>query len=78
MSLRPGMQDPPIGFKDLMLLKSVNADTFISLTSAFQPGGYRRPAGSNRAYGGHVYAQAVLAAAKTIPTGFVVHVSRFY
>jgi hypothetical protein len=42
--------------------------TFLSRRPAYSPGGF------TRAYGGHVYAQAALAAARTVRAGFVLHV----
>lgn len=59
-----------IPFTELLRLeKTAAADqTFKSLTKAFSPGG------GTSAYGGHVFAQAVWAAAHTVKEGFVVHV----
>jgi hypothetical protein len=42
--------------------------TFLSRSPAYSPGGF------TRAFGGHVYAQAALAAARTVRAGFVIHV----
>ena len=42
--------------------------TFLSRRPAYSPGGF------TRAFGGHVYAQAALAAARTVRPGFVLHV----
>jgi hypothetical protein len=42
---------------------------FESIHPAFGPGNMQR------AFGGHVYAQAVVAATKTVKSGFAVHVS---
>jgi hypothetical protein len=55
-------------FKTLMGLRNLDDWTFESTHPAYSPGGF------TRAYGGHVYAQAVLAAARTVKSGFVVHV----
>ena len=55
-------------FADLMKLKSLGDHTFESLTKPFSPGN------NTTAYGGHVFAQAVWAAAQTVKDGFVVHV----
>jgi hypothetical protein len=41
---------------------------FLSRRPAYSPGGF------TRAFGGHVYAQAALAAARTVRPGFVLHV----
>lgn len=71
----------PVSFAELMALERIDANTFKSLHPAYQlrltpiPGG---PIGASvpqvRAYGGHVYAQAMLAASRTVKEGFVVHV----
>jgi acyl-CoA thioesterase len=58
----------PISFKRLMAVKPVGDDTFESLTAAWPP------APLQRAFGGHVYAQAMYAASKTVGKGLVVHV----
>lgn len=50
-----------------MALKQTEEDTFESLMPAWAPAPFRR------AFGGHVYAQSVFAASKTVGTGFVVH-----
>lgn len=55
-------------FADLMKLQRLDDNTFQSLTKAFSPGN------ETTAYGGHVFAQAVWAAAQTVKEGFVVHV----
>ncbi|GAB7339204.1 hypothetical protein MBLNU457_5863t1 [Dothideomycetes sp. NU457] len=54
-------------FIDMIALEKINNDTFRSRAMPFSPGG------SGRAYGGHVYAQAVWAAAQTVAKGFIVH-----
>ncbi|KAI1611180.1 acyl-CoA thioesterase [Exophiala viscosa] len=59
--------DRPISFNRLMALKQNGDDTFESLTGAWPPGPMKR------AFGGHVYAQAMYAASKTVAKGFVVH-----
>jgi len=56
-------------FVDLIALEKVDETTYRSTALPFSPNG------SGRAYGGHVYAQAVWAAAKTVEAGFVIHVS---
>lgn len=58
-----------IPFVDLIALEKVDETTYRSTSLPFSPNG------SGRAYGGHVYAQAVWAAAKTVEAGFVIHVS---
>ncbi|THV85511.1 Thioesterase/thiol ester dehydrase-isomerase [Aureobasidium pullulans] len=54
-------------FVDLIALEKVDETTYRSTALPFSPNG------SGRAYGGHVYAQAVWAAAKTVEAGFVIH-----
>ncbi|KAI9742093.1 MAG: hypothetical protein M1834_000483 [Cirrosporium novae-zelandiae] len=63
----PLLDEASISFKDLMSLDQLSDMTFRSKVRPFDPGA------SNRAYGGHVYAQAVYAAAQTIRPTFVVH-----
>ena len=63
---RDGNQDIP--FKELMALEKIDQHTFRSIATPFSPGSF------GRAYGGHVYAQAVWAAAQTVAKGFTVHV----
>jgi acyl-CoA thioesterase len=58
----------PISFRRLMAVKPVGDDTFESLTAAWPPAPFQR------AFGGHVYAQAMYAASKTVGKGLVVHV----
>jgi len=55
-------------FANMIALEKINEATYRSIALPFSPGG------SGRAYGGHVYAQAVWAAAQTVSKGFVVHV----
>ncbi|KIV93603.1 acyl-CoA thioesterase II [Exophiala mesophila] len=57
----------PISWKKLMALRETGKDTFESLTPAWPPAPFKRT------FGGHVYAQAVYAASKTISPGFFVH-----
>ena len=57
-----------ISFTKLMALKRLDEWTFQSLHPAYSPGGFMR------AYGGHVYAQAAIAAGRTVKPGFVLHV----
>lgn len=52
-----------------MRLEKIDATTFRSTAKAYGPTG-----GENGAYGGHVFAQSVWAAAQTVKEGFVVHV----
>jgi acyl-CoA thioesterase len=56
-------------FVDLIALEKVDDTTFRSTAPPFSPNEV------GRAYGGHVYAQAVWAAAQTVKAGFVIHVS---
>jgi acyl-CoA thioesterase len=61
--------------KELFAITEIEADSteevkvYESIHPAFGPGNIQR------AFGGHVYAQAVVAAAKTVKSGFAVHVS---
>jgi hypothetical protein len=55
-------------FTALMGLRRLDDWRFESTHPAYSPGGF------TRAYGGHVYAQAALAAARTVKKGFVIHV----
>ncbi|KAL6244033.1 hypothetical protein RBB50_008902 [Rhinocladiella similis] len=57
----------PISFKRLMALKKTGDDVFESLTAAWPPAPFQR------AFGGHVYAQAMYAASRTVEKGLVVH-----
>ncbi|KIW33806.1 acyl-CoA thioesterase II [Cladophialophora immunda] len=57
----------PLSFRRLMALKRVEEDVFESVTPAWPPAPHRR------AFGGHVYAQALYAASKTVGKGLVVH-----
>ncbi len=57
-------------FTELMAIDRIDVNTFCSIARPFAPGG------GDRAFGGHVYAQAVYAAAQTVEEGFLVHVSR--
>ncbi|EXJ75121.1 uncharacterized protein A1O5_01817 [Cladophialophora psammophila CBS 110553] len=57
----------PISFRRLMALKKTGENVFESLTPAWPPAPHRR------AFGGHVYAQAMYAASKTVDKGLVVH-----
>ena len=56
---------------DLFALKKVpgKEETYMSLTPAWASGG------AWSAFGGHVYAQSIWAAAQEVPDGQVVHVS---
>lgn len=51
-----------------MALKSIGDDVFQSLTAAWPPAPFQR------AFGGHVYAQAMYAASRTVEKGLVLHV----
>ncbi|EXJ55670.1 hypothetical protein A1O7_08599 [Cladophialophora yegresii CBS 114405] len=57
----------PISWRLLMALKQTGDDVFESLTPAWPPAPFKR------AFGGHVYAQAVYAASQTVEKGLVVH-----
>lgn len=59
-------------FIDMIALEKINNNTFRSKALAFSPGG------SGRAYGGHVFCQAIWAAAHTVDSGFVIHVRISY
>lgn len=74
MRLRPctTAEGAPVSFETLMELERINDSTYRSMTKAFEPRG--DPLTKSRAYGGHVYAQAVWAAAQTVPQGFVISV----
>lgn len=78
MRLRPCSDDDgPVSFETLMAVERINDSTYRSLTKAFEPGSPSRdPVQRRRAYGGHVYAQAVWAASHTVPAGFVVSVCK--
>lgn len=80
--LRPCVTEAgPANFVDLIDLEKINEATYRSTTEAFAPGGALIQAISEeqlkRAFGGHLYAQAVWAAAHTVETGFVVHVCMY-
>jgi hypothetical protein len=69
--------EKPMTFTDLMSLLPLNSSQnkpetqkFMSVNPSFCPDG-----GAGAAFGGHVYAQAVWAAAMTAVEGMVVHVS---
>jgi acyl-CoA thioesterase len=57
----------PISFKRMIALKPLGNDTFESLSSGYPP------TAISRTYGGHVYAQAAWAAAKTVAKGQYIH-----
>ena len=59
-----------MSFTELMALERIDATTFRSIARPYAPGN------GNTAFGGHVYAQAVYAAAQTVGKGFLVHVCR--
>jgi acyl-CoA thioesterase len=69
--------EKPLTFEDLMSLQTLDSgegeqgkEKFMSVRPAFSAGGV-----AGGAFGGHVYAQAVWAAAHTVGSGMVVHVS---
>lgn len=62
--------DGRVPFTELMALERIDDNTFLSIAKPWSPGN------GNRAYGGHVYAQAAYAASQTVGKGFVVHVCR--
>ena len=66
-----GGSDTPISWRKLMALRQTGPDVFESLTPAWPPAPFKR------AFGGHVYAQAVVAASRTVERGLVVHVCMF-
>lgn len=72
MAPRPYYDDQGrvLSFDQVMQLEKIDDGTFRSVTRAYSPTG-----GENGTYGGHVYAQAVWAAAQTVDIGFLVHVS---
>ena len=57
----------PISFKRMIALKPIGNDVFESLSSGFPPTAVART------YGGHVFAQAAFAAAKTVAKGQYIH-----
>jgi len=65
--MKLAMKNGPVDFAELIKLEKITDNTFRSTTKAYAPN-------SNMAYGGHVYAQAVWAAAQTVMPGFLVHV----
>ena len=60
-----------VPFAEVMALERLDDQTFRSCGPVYMTGGPERP---NSAYGGHVYAQAALAAGRTVEPGMVVHV----
>jgi hypothetical protein len=77
----------PVSFSTLMGLMPLRApvDDSTDSTSRAPRGAYwifrstypaYSPGGFTRAFGGHVYAQAAVAASRTVKKGFTVHVSR--
>lgn len=71
MKLALAANDGSVPFAKLMELEKLTEDTFRSTTRAYSPSS---GPGARRAYGGHVYSQAVWAAAQTVKTGFLIHV----
>ena len=78
MGLRVELPDPevPRTWAKQMSLEQLDASTFRSLAGAPYGGNFRRHDGEMRprAFGGHVYAQAMYAASKTVPKDFSIHV----
>ena len=77
MGVRVPLPDPkvPIPWAQQMGLEKIDENTFRSTAGApfgahTTKNGESRP----RAFGGHVYAQAVYAASKTVPSGMLIHV----
>ncbi|KAF2451393.1 acyl-CoA thioesteras-like protein [Karstenula rhodostoma CBS 690.94] len=70
MAPRPYYDDQgcALPFDQVMQLEKIDDGTFRSVTKAYSPTG-----GENGTYGGHVYAQAVWAAAQTVDDGFLIH-----
>lgn len=58
-----------VSWQELMSLDDLGNDKY---QSRVQP--YRASLGGNGAFGGHVYAQSVWAAAQTVEPGFLIHV----
>ncbi|KAI9872276.1 MAG: hypothetical protein M1830_001828 [Pleopsidium flavum] len=56
-----------VPFTELMALDRIDDNTFRSIARPWSPGN------GDRAFGGHVYAQAAYAASQTVGKGFVVH-----
>lgn len=77
MSRRVPLPDPkkPRTWAEQMALEQIGESTFRSLAST-PSGAYSKVRGQMRprAYGGHVYAQAVYAASKTVGRGLMIHV----
>lgn len=66
--LPPHDDKKAVSWVDLMRLEKISDDTFRSTCRAFDPAGLGDTGGRpKQAYGGHVYAQAVIAASKTLP-----------
>lgn len=59
-------------FVELMKLEKINDVTYRSIALPFSPGG-DLPGTYDRAYGGHVYAQAAWAACSTVADGMLLH-----
>jgi acyl-CoA thioesterase len=78
MSLRVELPDPNVRrtWAKQMSLEQLDDSTFRSLAGAPFGGNFRRHNGEYRprAFGGHVYAQAMYAASKTVPKDFSIHV----
>lgn len=70
MPLPNAKHDARVPFTELMALERIDYNTYQSIARPWSPGN------GNRAFGGHVYAQAAYAAAKTVGAGFAIHVCR--
>jgi acyl-CoA thioesterase len=77
VSRRIPLPDPkkPRTFPEQMALEQIGETTYRSLAGT-PFGAYSKVRGQMRprAYGGHVYAQAVYAASKTVGRGMMIHV----
>ena len=60
---------------DLIRVKKLDDYTYQSVALPFSPGGQTSGA-KDRAYGGHVYAQAAWAASHTVARGLVLYVCK--
>ena len=60
-------------FADLIKVERINDLTYRSVALPFSPGG-KTPGANDRAYGGHVYAQAAWAACHTVEKGLLLYV----
>jgi acyl-CoA thioesterase len=79
MGLRVELPDPevPRSWAVQMGLEQISKTTFRSTAGAPYGGNFTRLKNGEprpRAFGGHVYAQALYACSKTVATGFSIHV----